>query len=296
VSAATTRNFNHAAGALLRQCATLLREQNANPFRANAYLKAAETLESLSVDARELLRTRGLEGLTELPAIGSGIAGAIAEIATTGRLARLERLRGNSDPETLLRSVPGIGPALAHRLHAELHANTLEALEIAAHDGRLEALPGVGPRRAAAIRANLEALLRRVGMARQPALDGAPSIADLLDVDRQYRHEAAAGALPTIAPRRFNPEHRAWLPVLHTERHGWHFTALYSNTAQAHKLGKTHDWVVVYFYSDDHREAQRTVVTETRGPLAGRRVVRGSERSCEQHYAAHEAEHEALSA
>ena len=80
-------------------------------------------------------------------------------------------------------------------------------------------------------------------------------------------------------PRRFNPERRAWLPVLHTERDGWSCTALYSNTARAHELGTTRDWVIVY-YERDGDEDQCTVVTERHGPLAGRRVVRGREAEC----------------
>jgi len=40
------------------------------------------------------------------------------------------------------------------------------------------------------------------------------------------------------------------------------------------------DWVVIYFHRDNRSEGQRTVVTETRGPLAGRRVVRGREAEC----------------
>lgn len=59
----------------------------------------------------------------------------------------------------------------------------------------------------------------------------------LLDVDRAYR--AAAGALAKIAPKRFNPAGEAWLPILHTERGPWRFTALFSNTARAHSLGRT---------------------------------------------------------
>ena len=103
-------------------------------------------------------------------------------------------------------------------------------------------------------------------------------------MDDDYRRKAEAGSLPTIAPRRFNPEGEAWLPVLHAVRDGWHFTALYSNTAQAHQLGRTRDWVVLYFYDDEHAEGQHTVVTETHGPLAGRRVVRGREAECRAHY------------
>lgn len=38
--------------------------------------------------------------------------------------------------------------------------------------------------------------------------------------------------------------------------------------------------------NDEHIEGQHTVVTETRGSLVGRRVVRGREAECRAHYAA----------
>jgi putative hydrolase len=106
----------------------------------------------------------------------------------------------------------------------------------------------------------------------------------LLDVDLEYRTKAAEDRLPKIAPRRFNPRGEAWLPVLHARRGQWRFTALFSNTARAHQLGRTRDWVVLYFHRDRQREGQRTVVTETRGPLAGKRIVRGREAECQRHH------------
>jgi hypothetical protein len=102
-------------------------------------------------------------------------------------------------------------------------------------------------------------------------------------VDAAYREEAGLNCLPRIAPRRFNPDGEPWLPLYQADRSGWRFRALYSNTALAHRLGQTHDWVVIYF-DDGVVEGQRTVVTETRGDLRGRRVVRGRERECRQHY------------
>jgi putative hydrolase len=60
---------------------------------------------------------------------------------------------------------------------------------------------------------------------------------------------------------------------------------LFSNTAQAHKLNKTRDWVVL-FYEKDGVEDQATVVTETRGELKGKRVVRGREQECKKYYSA----------
>jgi DNA polymerase (family 10) len=62
------------------------------------------------------------------------------------------------------------------------------------------------------------------------------------------------------------------------------WSVLFSNTAGAHELGRTHDWVVI-FYSRDGDEGQCTVVDETHGPLRHRRVVRGREPECREHYA-----------
>jgi hypothetical protein len=58
------------------------------------------------------------------------------------------------------------------------------------------------------------------------------TVAELLDVDRQYREQAAKGALQKIAPRRFNPSGEVWLPVVHTTRSPRYYTALFSNTAR----------------------------------------------------------------
>jgi DNA polymerase (family X) len=287
--------INAACADKLREAAALLEAQGANPFRVAAYRRAADTLHSLPGDIGPIIEREGAEGLEALPGIGRGIAGALVEIWRTGRWVQLERLRGSADPVQLFTLLPGLGHRLAERIHDDLHVDTLEALEVAAHDGRLEQVSGVGPRRAAAIRASLQTMLSR-GRSRRGvtpagtnaadrAVTAQPPVSELLAVDRQYREKAARGDLPTIAPRRFNPAGDAWLPVLHVTRDGWHYTALYSNTALAHELDRTRDWVVLFFYDDDHVEGQNTVVTETHGPLAGRRVVRGREAECIAHYA-----------
>jgi len=278
---------NEQIAAWLRQAAEILQAQGANPFRVSAYRKAADTVGSLPRSLRDTFAQNGVEGLEALPGIGAGIASAIAEMLQTGRWTQLERLRGSLDPVSLFRTVPGVGPELAQRLHDALGVDTLEALEAACHDGRLERVSGVGKRRAAAIRAGLADILDRSRLRRRTPLaaeDLEPPIELLLDVDREYREKAKTGELPTIAPKRFNPEAKAWLPVLHTTRGEWHFTVLFSNTARAHELKRTQDWVVVYFYDDQHVEGQRTVVTEARGPLAGKRVVRGREVQSRAYY------------
>jgi hypothetical protein len=306
----------------LERVADLLEAQDGQIYRVRAYRRGAQTLRSLERPAVEILREEGLKGLDALPGIGKSIAALIDEYAHNLRLGLLDRLEGQISPEDLFTTIPGIGEELAARIHRHLGVETLEELEVAAHDGRLEQVPGLGPRKVRGIQDSLAATLSKGARRRarrmrwleaghgEPRLTGAgaargasppprrrdlgpadedapvespadhrPSVALLLDVDAEYRKRARAGELRTIAPRRFNPERAAWLPVLHTERDGWHFTALYSNTARAHELGRTRDWVVIYWEQDGH-EDQCTVVTEYSGPLEGQRVVRGREQEC----------------
>ena len=111
-------------------------------------------------------------------------------------------------PESFLSKVPGIGPTLAARIHRELGVDSLEELEIAAHDGK------------------------------------------------------------------------KWLPIMEVEKDGWSLTALFSNTARAHDLGTTRDWVVIDDEREGNGEDQCTVITAGSGPLEGRRIVVGREQEC----------------
>ena len=225
----------------------------------------------------------GRAGLEALPGIGPHLSFTLEGLVRDGEFRTLGRDGGQIDPERLLLSIPGIGPRLARQLHDELGVTTLEGLEMAAHDGRLARL-GVGPKRLRGIR---DSLAGRLGGSRrfESILGREPSVADLLAIDAEYRRRAEEHLLPTLTPRRFNPENQPWLPVYQTDRGDWFYRALFSNTALAHRLTTTRDWVVVYF-DDGTVSGQRTVVTETRGDLRGRRVVRGRERECRDHYAA----------
>jgi putative hydrolase len=277
--------LNARIAAKLRDMADLLEQQEASAFRINAYRRAAARIEAISEDVDNILARAGRAGLVALPDIGEGIATAIAEMCATGRWGQLDRLTGALEPERLFRIIPGIGPELASRLHEELGVDTLEQLELAAHDGRLQAMAGVGPRRGAAIRTFLSERLGRRRL-RRGEWHERPPVSTLLAIDAVYRAKVAAGRLPKIAPRRFNPSGEAWLSILHDNRGKWRLTALYSNTAAAHALKKTGDWVVIYYQTDGAQEGQCTVVTETHGPCRGKRLVRGREQECEAFYAA----------
>lgn len=272
---------NAEIAARLQDYAALLEQQGDDMFRVRAFQEAADHVGSLPVALREILEREGVAGLIAQPSIGRGIAAAIAEMLTTGRWSQLDRLRGDAAPAQLFMTLPGIGPTLARRLADDEDIETLEELEIAMQPAA-RPIPGFGRRRRQLVLSQVSERLRRIRTARRGIGPiPRPSVDLLLDADRLYRERAAAGQLRRIAPKRYNPEGTAWLPVMHARRDDWHLTLMWSNTARAHELGKTNDWLVVYFRKDGQPEGRCTIVTETRGPLAGQRVVRGREAECE---------------
>ena len=199
--------INRMIAGYLADAAETLRTDGANPMYVQAYRAASDSVRHWPISMTVIYRHRGLEGLEEIPGVGSRIARVIREVLTHHRLP----------PSSVL----GNG----------------------------------GPR---------------------------PLVEELLDVDREYRQKAAAGELPLIAPRHFNPSGERWLPVLHTRRGVRRYTVLYSNTERAHRLGRTHDWVVIYVRTPGESEKQYTVISATRGVLRGHRVVAGHERACRE--------------
>ena len=121
-------SINQQVADKLREVASLLQQQGANPFRVGAYRHAADTIVQLDHSIKEIFEAKGLNGLKALPGIGQGIAAVIHEILTTGRWTQLERLRGTLDPIHLYQTIPGVGPKLAERMHDALNTDTLEAL------------------------------------------------------------------------------------------------------------------------------------------------------------------------
>jgi hypothetical protein len=275
---------NSAVAHALQEIADLLEVQSASAFRVQAYRLAADYVAGFDRPIADVLKEGGVPALVDLPTIGWAIARVIRDLLESGRSGLLDRLRGESDAAAVLATVPAIGPILAERLHRELGIETLEDLELAAHDGRLERLEQFGEKRLAAVR---DTLATRLGLRRRGRRGGPlphpsspiPLIEELLSVDQEYRDKADAGELKLIAPRRFNPTGEAWLPILHTSRDERQYTALFSNTARAHELGKTRDWVVLYVDGRD-AEQQYTVITSGRGAFRGRRIVRGREAEC----------------
>jgi hypothetical protein len=271
---------NRVIAARLREAADLLFAQHADPARVRAYRAAADAVLRLGEELGEMAPEAGRVALEALPGIQPSTASAIAEMLRSGRWSLLERLRGSAEPERLLQMIPGVGPQLARRLQAALQVDTLEALEAAVRDGRLDQVPGLGERRGAMLRKAVADLMSRVRID-APTAEEEPSVAVLLDIDREYREKAAAGLLPQIPAGEAKRAGDSVVPVLHARRDPWYFTAIYASGARG-PHGHADDAVLIYFHSERNPEAQRTVAGERRGPLAGRRVVRGREAACSE--------------
>jgi DNA polymerase (family 10) len=111
-------------------------------FKRNAYLKAAQSVESLDRDVRAYYEQGKLE---TIPGVGKAIAQKIIEYLETGNSHKLEELRAEFPPGLLdLMKVPEIGPKTLVRLYHELGVKSLEELKQAVQQHRLRNLKGFG--------------------------------------------------------------------------------------------------------------------------------------------------------
>jgi DNA polymerase (family X) len=284
----TDKKTNAQLAEVLENIADLLDAQDANPSRIEAYRRGAQTIRDHDESLANLIHQERFNDITAIPTIGGGITSVLTEYVVEGQSRLLNDLQAQVSPVQQLAQVQGLDADLAQRVHEELHIESVEDLQDAVEDGRLGALEGFDEARLMRVKQSL-ADRREGNRSKRRDKTASPQnrapVALLLELDEEYRRRAEQGDLVTVAPRRFNPDNEPWLPILKTERDGYHFTVLFSNTELAHKLGRTNDWVVIY-YERNGEEQQNTVVTEFRGPLKGKRVVRGRDADNKKHYEA----------
>jgi len=133
---------NQEVANLLRQIAKILEIKGDSTFRIRAYEEAATRVENLPEPIEDIWK-RG--ELTEVPGIGESIAGKIEEYLKTGESSYLEEI-SKDIPKGLfeMMEVPGIGPRLAWRLYTEAGIQSIEELERALVEHKLQGLRGFG--------------------------------------------------------------------------------------------------------------------------------------------------------
>ena len=122
------------------EIADMLELKGENPFRIRAYRRAAQNLEALSMDVTELKE----EELLKIPGIGKDLAAKIREYIDTGEISHLNELR-KEVPQGLLEIllVPGVGPKTAKTVYEKLGISSVDELERACKEGRLQGIPGI---------------------------------------------------------------------------------------------------------------------------------------------------------
>lgn len=132
---------------LLRAVAASYQIENEgkNRFRIIAYNRAADAIEHLGTEAKDVYEEGNLD---DIPGIGSSITEHLSEIFKTGTSKHFEKiLKGIPKAALTLMELQSIGPKKAFRLATELNlpdTNTLEALKKHAEAGDIAKMEGFG--------------------------------------------------------------------------------------------------------------------------------------------------------
>jgi DNA polymerase (family 10) len=233
-------------------------------YRVRAYRRAAGVIQRLPVALSELFEEGGREALEGLPGVGAHLAYTLEKLIREGEIRTLGPKPHETNPRERVIGLAGVGTRALERMQGA-GITTVEEVEAASVEGTLQEI-GLSERRIDGIQTALAA--RRRERLTEVAVAHEPAISNLLAVDADYRELAAS------------QENRSeGSPILTIHRDGWTLQATFSASPLAFRLGQSHDWVVIHF-SNGLETGERIIVTETRPPLCGQRVVRGREHEC----------------
>ena len=147
---------------VLEELGDLLEIRGSNPFRIRAYRNAVRTVRGLTRPLAAMVAEG--EDLTALPAIGKDMSAHIVELVKTGELVRLAEV-SSEVPRSLVQLVKldSVGPKKAKKLWESLEVTSVDELEVALKEGRVESLEGFGAASVAKILPSIEDFRRYSG-------------------------------------------------------------------------------------------------------------------------------------
>lgn len=156
----------------LREIYQLMQLDGESRFRAIAFDRAAQTIESLNDDINYYIEN---DSLTDIKGIGNSIAEDIQQYAKTEKIKVLQSLRKRI-PAGVIKwlDISGLGPKNIAKIHEELGISELDELKEACQDGRVAKLGGLGEKSAQKIIASIEWMQQ---FTRRCRLDQAAAIA-----------------------------------------------------------------------------------------------------------------------
>lgn len=133
--------INQEISDIFREIADILEIKGANVFRVRAYLRAAQNIEGLSKDLKQLAK----EGrLSEISGIGPDLSAKIKEYLETGKISMLKAIKKTIPAGLLdLLKIPTVGPKTTKLLYEKLKIKNIPGLESAIAKGKLKGIPGI---------------------------------------------------------------------------------------------------------------------------------------------------------
>ena len=154
---------NQEIARILSETADLMEIDGQDSFRVRSYRNAVSTIENV-IDRLEEILNDPQRKLTDLPAIGKGMAAHIEEMCRTGELSLHQELRRRFSPAALeMLSIQGLGPKGVATLLSHFKIQSLDDLEQLAKQGQLRDLPRMGEKLEQKIIKSIEAHRRTAG-------------------------------------------------------------------------------------------------------------------------------------
>jgi DNA polymerase (family 10) len=180
--------------AVLDEIALLLELNDENPFKIRAYSSGARTLENLTEDLDELIRTGRL---SEMPGMGEALVDKITTLRQTGTLEFHQKLRATI-PAGLFEvmQIQGLGPKKVRALWKQLGVEDLQKLKEVCESGAVAEMKGFGVKTQTKI---LEGIKNRVAYAQRHRWVDAAKIAEPILAGLRalpsVKHAESAGSL-----------------------------------------------------------------------------------------------------
>lgn len=136
------KDNNAAIAAIFYEIADILSLKNVK-WKPQAYIVAAQMLESLRSDVSEIYKKEGEKGIEDLPGIGEGLRKKIVQYLKEGKIEEHEKLK-KSLPAGLyeMMNIPGVGAKKASLFYHKLGIRNIDELYRAAEEHRLQKIRG----------------------------------------------------------------------------------------------------------------------------------------------------------
>src|SRR5712691_4238078 len=134
---------NKAIAGILYETADLLEIDAADSFRIRSYRNAAQAIENLSEQIKELIGEP--KRVLAIPGIGKGMLTNLQELFNTGKLAVQAELLAKYHPSMLqLLKIQGLGPKTIALIWSAYKVSDVDGVEKLAREGKIRELPRMG--------------------------------------------------------------------------------------------------------------------------------------------------------